>query len=303
MGLPGWLCFRIARHMLRTRKSGDAGANPASLRRADYETHRAETLQREFERYFSSIDLTGLDVLDFGCGHGGLSVFLATRGVRSLTGVDLAEDRIESAIALAKSRALPVQPRFLLASDDRTIDLPDESIDAILCFDVLEHVMEYEAIIREWRRVLRLDGRVLIHWVPWWNPYGPHINSLVPIPWSHMLFSERVLIDTCARIYELPEFVPKCWDLDEQGNRKPNKWQELKVLPGVNRLTIRRFEKICRQVGLSIERAQIVGFGGSRTARSTRVLTHVPGLREFFTSHTVYELRRAPETSATGTDA
>ena len=229
MGLPGWLCFRIARHMLRTRKSGDAGANPASLRRADYETHRAETLQREFERYFSSIDLTGLDVLDFGCGHGGLSVFLATRGVRSLTGVDLAEDRIESAIALAKSRALPVQPRFLLASDDRTIDLPDESIDAILCFDVLEHVMEYEAIIREWRRVLRLDGRVLIHWVPWWNPYGPHINSLVPIPWSHMLFSERVLIDTCARVYELPEFVPKCWDLDEQGNRKPNKWQELKV--------------------------------------------------------------------------
>ena len=303
MGLPGWLCFRIARHMLRTRKSGDAGANPASLRRADYETHRAETRQREFERYFSSIDLTGLDVLDFGCGHGGLSVFLATRGVRSLTGVDLAEDRIESAIALAKSRALPVQPRFLLASDDRTIDLPDESIDAILCFDVLEHVMEYEAIIREWRRVLRLDGRVLIHWVPWWNPYGPHINSLVPIPWSHMLFSERVLIDTCARVYELPEFVPKCWDLDEQGNRKPNKWQELKVLPGVNRLTIRRFEKICRRVGLWFERAQIVGFGGSRTARSTRVLTHVPGLREFFTSHTVYELRRAPETSAPGTDA
>ncbi len=296
MGLPNWLCFRIARHMIRTRKSGDAGANPASLRRADYEEHRAQTLRKEFEKYFGSIDLTGLDALDFGCGHGGLSVFLAGRGVRSVTGVDLAEDRIASASALAKSRELPVQPRFLLASDGRTINLPDESVDAILCFDVLEHVIEYEAIIREWRRVLRAGGRVLIHWVSWWNPYGPHINSLVPIPWSHVLFSERVLIDTCARIYDLPEFVPKHWDLDENGNKKANKWHTLNQLPGLNRLTIRRFEKTCRRAEWLFERAQIVGFGGSRAARCTRVLTRLPWLREFFTSHVVYVLRKPPTT-------
>lgn len=292
MGLPGWLCFRIARHMIRTRKSGDAGANPASLRRADYEQHRAQTLRREFEQYFDSIDLTALDVLDFGCGHGGLSVFLAGRGVRSVTGVDLAEDRIESAIALAESRELPVQPRFLLTRDSRTINLPDESLDAVLCFDVLEHVMQYEAVVREWLRVLRDDGRVLIHWVPWWNPYGPHINSLVPIPWSHVLFSERVLIETCARIYDLPEFVPKHWDLDQNGNKKANKWRKLNELPDVNRLTISRFEKTCRRSGFLFERAQVVGFGGSRAARFTRVLTCLPWLREFFTSHVVYVLRK-----------
>ena len=290
MGLPAWLCFRIARAMLRTRKPGDAGANPASYCRADYEVHRQEVLRDEFEKYFNDFDPTGLDILDFGCGHGGLSTLLADMGARSVTGIDLVPDRIDSANALVAQRDPAVRPRFLVAGDERTIDLPDASIDAILCFDVLEHVMEYEDIIREWWRVLRRNGRVLIHWVPWFNPYGPHINSLVPIPWSHVLFSEQVLIDTCARIYDLPEFVSKHWDLDENGNKKPNKWRQLKELPGVNRLTIGRFEAISRRVGFKLERRRIVGFGGSWKSRSTRLLTRLPLLREYFVSHTVYEL-------------
>ncbi len=278
MGLPGWLCFRIARRMIRARRPGDAGANPASLRKADYEEHRAATLVKEYKTYFRSTDLTNLDVLDFGCGHGGLCTYLANLGARGVTGIDLDSDRIESAKARARSLELAVQPRFLTASNEHAIDLPDDSVDVILCFDVLEHVMEYETIIREWSHVLRPGGRVLIHWVPWFNPYGPHINSLAPIPWAHVFFSERVLIDTCARIYDSPEFVPKHWDLDENGNKKPNKWRELDELPQVNRLTIARFERICRRVGLTIERAEMVGFGGSRAARCTRIFTRVPGL-------------------------
>jgi len=291
MGLPEWLCFRIARHMIRNRKPGHAGANPASYCRTDYEDHRGQTLRNEFDKYFSSINLTGLNVLDFGCGHGGLCAHVARKGAADVVGVDLVEDRIASARAMAEESKLPVKPRFILARDERSIELPDDSIDVIMCFDVLEHVMEYEAIIAEWRRILRPGGRVLIHWVPWWNPYGPHINSLVSIPWSHVFFSERTLLNTCARIYDLPEFVPKHWDLDETGRKKPNKWRVLQELPEVNRLSIRRFEKVCARARLTIERRRIVGFGGA-AARLTRALTHIPGLREFFTSHTIYELRK-----------
>ena len=290
-----WLCYRLALHMLRRRKPGDAGANPASYRREDYEEHRARTLEQEFDKYFSTVDLHGLDVLDFGCGHGGLAAYVARRGVRSVTGMDLAADRIASAETRVRSMDLPVKPRFIVAADERTIPLESGSVDAILCFDVLEHVMAYEAIVREWRRVLRPNGRVLIHWVPWWNPYGPHINSLVPIPWSHVLFSERVLINTCARIYDLPDFVPKHWDLDEQGRKKPNKWRVLKELPEVNRLTIRQFERTARAIGFELIRRQIVGFGG-RAGRWTRGLTSVPWINELFTSHTVYKLLK-PETA------
>jgi len=283
--------------MLRHRRPGDAGSNPASLRQVDYQAWRAATLRDHYERYFAQVDLTGRDVLDFGCGDGGLSLHVAAKGVRSITGIDLKAELIDAARARAATLRPAAQPRFVAASDQRSIDLPDANLDVILCFDVLEHILEYEAIVREWVRVLRPGGRVLILWVPWLHPYGPHINSLVPIPWAHVLFSQRVLLDTCARVYDLPEFEPKLWDLDEHGRKKPNKWRELDRLPAVNRLTIRRFERLCREVGLAIERAQYRGFGGGALAWCTHALTRVPGVRELFTSHTVYELRKPPRAS------
>lgn len=291
MRLPEWLCFHLARYMRRKRNPGDAGDNPASYCAADYEEHRSQVLRDELDEYFSSMNLSGLDVLDFGCGHGGLCAHVARKGAAGVVGVDLVADLIASAREMAERTELPIKPQFILADDERTIDVPHESIDVILCFGVLEHVMEYEAIIAEWRRILRAGGRVLIHWVPWWNPYGPHIESLVPIPWPHVFFAEQTLLNTCARMYDSPDFVPKHWDLDEAGRTKPNKWRVLKELPELNRLSIRRFEKTCSRTGLTIERRRIIGFGGA-AARFTRVLTRIPAVRELFTSHTVYELRK-----------
>ena len=121
----------------------------------------------------------------------------------------------------------------------------------------------------------------------------------MPIPWAHVLFSERVLLDTCARVYDAPDFQPKFWDLDEHGRKKPNKWRALERLPAVNRLSIRRFERLCRAVGLSIARVRYAGFGGGGAlARAARLLTRVPGLRELFTSHTMYELRKPRDAAA-----
>jgi hypothetical protein len=135
---------------------------------------------------------------------------------------------------------------------------------------------------------------VLIWWCPWYHPYGHHIESLVPLPWIHAVFPERVLTRTCARIYDLPEFEPRIWDLDERGRKKPNKWRALRRLPDVNRLTIGRFERECDAAGFRIARRRVTGFGGSRAAKLTRVLTGLPGLREFFSAHVTYELRIEP---------
>jgi hypothetical protein len=113
-----------------------------------------------------------------------------------------------------------------------------------------------------------------------------------------VLFSERVLTRTCARIYDLPEFTPRLWDLDEHGGKKPNKWHRLDRLPEVNRLTIHAFERACRRVGLRIARREIAGFGGSAASRLTRVLTRVPGVREFFSAYVIYELTPASAVGA-----
>ena len=293
MALRSEVCFRLARRLVLTRQPGQAGANPASFDPAAYQAWRAADLQKQFAGFLSTADVEGLDVLDFGCGDGDLSLLVAGLGAKSVTGIDLSQSGIRSAEQRAANMPVARRPRFALATSARSIDLPDQSVDLILCFDVLEHVMDYEQIVAEWRRVLRSGGNVAIWWVPWWHPYGPHIESLVPIPWAHVFFSERVLLATCARLYAMPEFRPRVWDLDEDGNKRPNKWHDMTHLPAINRLTMWQFERLCRHVGFAIAERRLTGFGASRLARSTHLALHVPFLREFFTSSVVYRLRKS----------
>lgn len=289
MSLSHALCFNLAKRMVLARRPGEAGENPATFEAGVYHHWRMKELQKQFTDHFDAADLAGRDVLDFGCGSGALSLLALEAEAASVTGVDLNAELIEQAKTLCFSSGR--QPLFMVASDPKKIDLIDDSIDIILCFDVLEHIIDYREIIPEWRRVLRADGRVFIWWVPWLNPYGHHIESLVPLPWAHVFFSDRILIDTCARIYDLPEFKPRMWDIDGEGKKRPNKWRELDRLPDLNRLTIAGFEGICRRIGLKIERREVKGFGGSRTARLTRGLTRLPVLRELFCSRVIYCLR------------
>lgn len=292
MGMSSELCFRLARNKVIKRQAGEAGANRATFDKASYRQWRQSELNQQFMQYFSAADVAQRDVVDFGCGEGELSFLMATLGVRSITGLEISPDRHKAALAALKEISLPLPPRFVLAQHMDRVELPDQSVDVLLCFDVLEHIMDYEAIIREWYRVLRPGGRVLIWWVPWWHPYGPHIESLVPIPWSHVFFSERALLRTCARIYDMPEFQPRVWDLDETGRKKPNKWLSMKSLPEVNKLTMGRFERLVRAAGLEIESRRLRGFGSSTLAKLSHVFLHIPYLREFFTSSVVYTLRR-----------
>lgn len=291
MTLATDLCFWLARNRIRKRRLGDAGYTQHSFDTGAYRQWRMQALRQQFCGFFSAQDVIGKHVVDFGCGTGELSRLAAEMGASSVTGVELARELYEQAVRLASEMPAGVRPSFILAEDETRIPLPTQSADVILCFDVLEHVMAYKEIIREWRRVLRPQGRVLIWWVPWWHPYGPHIESLVPVPWAHVFFSDRTLIETCARVYDSPDFQPRIWDLDTAGQKRPNKWRAMQVLPGVNRLTMRRFEKLCGQTGLKIESRRLVGFRSSSLARLTWFFLRVPYLREFFTATAVYVLR------------
>jgi SAM-dependent methyltransferase len=269
-----------------------AGSGAVVFDRDGYRNWRAQELRSQFNDYFSQNDIADKDVVDFGCGEGDLSFLMADMGVRSITGLEISPDRVASAERRSNGCPFLVRPRFLVAKNPDAVELATGSVDVILCFDVLEHVMEYEKIIREWHRILRDRGRVLIWWVPWWHPYGPHIESLVPIPWAHVIFSEEILIETCSRVYDMPGFKPRIWDLDEQGVKKPNKWVACNRLPEVNKLTMKGFETICANVGFRIASKKIRGFGSSMIAKFTHMFLKIPSLAEYFTSSVVYVLEK-----------
>jgi ubiquinone/menaquinone biosynthesis C-methylase UbiE len=94
------------------------------------------------------------DVLDVGTGTGLLLRSLPPAPWR-LVGVDLAPAMLEIARA-----ALP-NARFELA-DAARLDFVDASFDLVTCVTVLHLVPDATAAMREWRRVLRPGGRIVL---------------------------------------------------------------------------------------------------------------------------------------------
>jgi 2-polyprenyl-6-hydroxyphenyl methylase/3-demethylubiquinone-9 3-methyltransferase len=107
-------------------------------------------------------------VPDFRCGAGAQSQLCAQNGAKSVVGIDLSSERIHRAKSLALSG---LRVDFVLAGRSDCIPMPDRSVDVLLCFDVVEHMIDYRAIVREWWRMLCPGGYVLIWWTVWRRPY------------------------------------------------------------------------------------------------------------------------------------
>jgi len=98
--------------------------------------------------------VTGLRVLELGCGAGDLSVELLRRGAR-LTALDVSPAMLD----LARSRADGFEATFMVARAEDT-GLPPDSFDLVVGKAVLHHV-DVPAAAAEIRRVLRPGGRAV----------------------------------------------------------------------------------------------------------------------------------------------
>lgn len=283
-------CFVLSRRFMRqpTQRTVDYSA---------YERWRDASLASSWSA-FSDDHIKGRDVLDFGCGDGQLALFLATtKQPNRVVGVDLNPSAIERAEdALAKTILPPdVRVDFMVGLRDR-IPMPARFFDTVVAFDCMEHVMAPSEILQEWHRVLKPGGRCLIEWFPYKGPWGPHMEALIPIPWAHVIFGERAMFRAAEAIYDDPAFIPRHWDLDEQGRKKPNKWNAWSSFRDqgyINKLDLSTFRKLAQAAGFIIDRLELRSFGGSTVKRAAgRALMRLPLIGEYFVSYAVIELRR-----------
>lgn len=123
---------------------------------------------------------------DFGCGPGYLSV-LASRRVGS-TGHVYAIDRSPEMVAYARRVIAEQQSsNVTVMQADIVHRIPiEERLDAVVIANVLHHVDDIAAVLREARRILLPDGRLL---VVEFDPEGP---ATFGPPRSMRLASEMV---------------------------------------------------------------------------------------------------------------
>jgi SAM-dependent methyltransferase len=123
--------------------------------------HEAPQMLHDLGLLFSGMHIgKTMTVLDFGAGTCWLSRILAQLNCQPIS-CDVSATALE--IGRQLFERLPTigtavyTPRFLLF-DGHRIDLPDESVDRIVCFDAFHHIPNPDVVLREFGRVLRRGG-------------------------------------------------------------------------------------------------------------------------------------------------
>jgi ubiquinone/menaquinone biosynthesis C-methylase UbiE len=108
-----------------------------------------------------------LTILDVGTGPGFFPLILSEKG-HCVTGIDMAKSMLEKARENLKMAKLEAT---ILEMDATEIDFPDESFDLIISRNVTWTLDEPKKAYREWLRLLKKSGRLLVFDSNWFFYY------------------------------------------------------------------------------------------------------------------------------------
>ena len=146
------------------------------------QSHRWRTAENS-AAYLLPLLRPGTDLLDVGCGPGTLTADLALRVAPGrVLGLDASADPLDEARATAERAGADVA---FAVGDVYALDLPDASFDVVHAHQVLQHLTDPVAALREMARVCRPGGVVAVRDVDYatvtWFPANPGLDRWLEV--------------------------------------------------------------------------------------------------------------------------
>lgn len=189
---------------------------PHELPQEDYATRC-----RNFLEVLSEGSVSGLRILDVGCGRGDLVWRLRAAGAKAF-GVEVESRYIESGRILHEFYPDELPILSLVDSDGR-FPFPEDYFDLVVSFQVIEHVADLESLASEIARVLRPGGRTanvfpskfrffephyhlpLVHWLPKGNLRRRAVSALLRLGFGSGVLRDHDLGSKVATICDYAE--------------------------------------------------------------------------------------------------
>jgi SAM-dependent methyltransferase len=234
-------------------------------------------------------------VLDLGCGFGGRSVAYQRLTGSYIVGLEIDSRMAGPALRFARSMSETTDAvdACFAAGVGEALPFASGSFDAVLCYDVFEHVQDPGTTLAEIHRVLKPGGSLLTVFPPYFHPKGSHMEGYISrLPYANVLFPSKILIKAIDELLE-----------ERDDGYRPQKLRQGDRLYGLNGLTIRKFLRLLKRSEFEIVKLELLPllnrmmrqYGKWKMRYCAWVfypLSRVPVLREMFTHRIVAVLRK-----------
>lgn len=163
-------------------------------------------------------NVSGLRVLEIGCGRGAFSELLAQRGA-----LVVAADFSPVGVNETADRLRPYANATARVADIQQIPYPPDSFDLVVSLETLEHVPDPDLGLRELVRVCKPGGRLIVT--------GPNYLNLVGLLRIYLRLRGRPYTECGQPINKPLVFPVRVWKLRRHGCRVLHTQGQQHLLP------------------------------------------------------------------------
>ncbi len=208
------------------------------------------------------VSVYGKDVLEIGCGHGGLCYFYKAAGAKRVVGIDINQENLQ----FAKEMKIPEEKYIdkkcdieFLVEDGTKTSFDNNLFDIIFCNSTFEHFMYPEKILKEAYRLLKTDGILVVNpFSSIYSKYGSHVKYGVTIPWSNIFFSEKTIIKA---LVSLAKEDPSLKKIYPNLSSKAKRLRDIRRHGDLNDITYKKFRSMATKTGFKISYFKIHSSG------------------------------------------